>query len=140
MSFKQNATKIEIASVVSGFFGALVHIMLWLVPEITSPSLTGTGLTRSLLPNFMHLTATVIIAAGIAELSQIGHRPTAAEKLQMITGASMSITAGIIHFAVAMGYGTESQPPVWLTYSGNVFAITGALTSSYAIGQWNKGK
>ncbi len=139
--FKKNATTIERlavkAGVSAGFFGALIHIIIWLVPAIVSPALTGTNLTGAVLPNFLHITATVIIASAIAEIQQIRHRTTAKETVLMVAGAIMALAAGTIHFYLAIIGMTGTQTAEWTTYLGNGMAITGALTSACAIARWN---
>ena len=137
MSFKENATAIDRGAVAASFFGALIHIIAWVVPEIVSPAIQGTGLTRATLPTVMHITAVVIITAGIAEIWRLDHRPTAAEKIEMATGAFMSVTAGILHFATVVPISAELQVATYLTYAANIMAIVGALMAAWSIGQWN---
>ena len=137
MSFKESATAIDRGAGAASFFGALIHIIAWVVPEIVSPAIQGTGLTRATLSTVMHITAVVIITAGIAELWRLDHRPTAAEKIEMATGAIMSVTAGILHFATVVPISAELQVATYLTYAANIMAIVGALMAAWAIGQWD---
>lgn len=137
MSFKENAVVVEKVAVTVGFFGALFHIILWFVPAVISPGLTGTGLTRAVVPFFMHVSAGMIISAGLVEFSQIRTRLTVIEKFQMAAGATMSIAAGVIHFALLTDSALGWQAPTWPVYIGNFLAIAGALVAACAIVQWD---
>lgn len=137
MSFKENAVVVEKVAVTVGFFGALLHIILWFVPVVISPGLTGTGLARAVLPFFMHVAAVVIILAGLVEFSQMRNRPMAIEKCQMITGAMMSIVAGAIHFVLVPDSALGWQALAWSVYVGTFLAIAGALVAACAIVQWD---
>ena len=129
--FKDNATKIEKTSTTTGFFAALIHILEWVVPALTSPALTGTSTIATVLPIILNIAAAVIIVAALAELLQIKHRPGILGKCVMSVGLATSFVGGAMHFA-ALGYQASC-----LTNGGNIIAIIGAFTSALAISKWN---